>query len=43
MLIRTFMSSMLLRKILKQLLLQAHVMEHVSLLAREEVEAENQT
>lgn len=40
---RTFMSSMLVRNNPQAtVLLQAHVMEHVSLLAREEIEAENQ-
>ena len=39
---RTFMSSMLVRSNPQAtILLQAHVMEHVSLLAREQVEAEN--
>ena len=40
---RTFMSSMLVRNNPQAtVLLQAHTMEHVSLLAREQVEAENQ-
>ena len=39
---RTFMSSMLVRSNAQAtVLLQAHIMEHVSLLAREQVEAEN--